>query len=136
MNNQIKDIILGTPDWVIVSADRAANTPDQNETARGIFERMLDLAGPHYIRGTGAYNGEEEISYLLTGLRSRDGEDIARVFQQESFLCIDGLVFTDGSTVKPIVRVQFFSTKAEAELNSKGGYSAFGGVYFTFDLED
>lgn len=83
--------------FIVLSSDRADNSPEVNKERRILLEHQLAARGLDFKQVTGVYKGLQEVSYIV--LTPKDGDEhaclqLARRYGQESVLLVDANRYT------------------------------------------
>lgn len=94
----VKDII-SKDDWAIVTSANPMGElleKEENDVRLAELREYLDTRGYKYREINGKY-GNEETSYIITGITPAEALAIVKLWNQESVLTRDGFTYQDGS---------------------------------------
>lgn len=116
--------------WATISADLDSLSPAENAARRRQLTKRLKNLGANYMRVKGFWEGNAEVSYLVTGLSTEQQVALMKEFDQEAVATGYGLIEQDGS-VTPF-RDIFRGDAATAQT----GYTVLpNGEAFSLDLD-
>lgn len=106
--------ILGKTGWSILTAENPLGvqaTPEENAARMDELRATLKAQGIAFVEVRGKY-GQDENSILVLGIEPQQALEIGKLFDQDSVLTRDGLIYQDGS-VNPARKVTKFETTPE-----------------------
>ena len=106
--------ILGKNKWAFLTAENPRGvqaTPEENAARMDELRTTLKAQGIEFIEVKGKY-GQDENSVLVLGIEGPQALELGKLFDQDSVLTRDGLIYQDGS-VNPARKVTKFDTTPE-----------------------
>ncbi len=106
--------ILGKNKWAFLTAENPRGvqaTPEENAARMDELRTTLKAQGIEFIEVKGKY-GQDENSVLVLGIEGQQALELGKLFDQDSVLTRDGLIYQDGS-VNPARKVTKFDTTPE-----------------------
>lgn len=91
--------VLQKEDWAIITAENPkanALSSAENAVLMQELKATLDAKGLTYVEAKGKYAGNKENSLVVLGVSKAVAQDLGRLFEQESVLTKDGLLYSDG----------------------------------------
>ena len=126
--------VLSKKNWAIMTAenrDAKKQTPAENAAQNALLEADLTARGLTFKKVVGKY-GNEENSYLITGIRPDETLDLTKQYGQESALTPEGFLYQDG-TVNPAKGVTVHATEPADFYTRIPGEKTFFSVDLDFD---
>lgn len=106
--------ILGKSKWSLLTAENPKGiqaTPEENAAHMDELRATLKAQGIEFVEVKGRY-GQDENSVLVLGIEGQQALELGKLFDQDSVLTRDGLIYQDGS-VNPARKVTKFDTTPE-----------------------